>query len=435
MEVHAEAIKWRLFLLGVVSPLTAVSIGVDGGDIFQILAVETLALDPRAVGTALLFGALSIPVQIWAARIPLTRARHNIRIFLVLLGLIALITAALVLTASPGSPLAASVLVLAVVAEIAVSVLYATSWQPLIAYTLTVEQRQFVNGRGRAITGLALLGSAVLFGQLGDTGRAVFLVALAAGVIAVAWSLHILPPPPSPTSVASSPTLDDAGTPDSAANTASSDSTDSGAGTDTNQGGSLTNVFLSLPATAFASWPLLVSYAVVSMGPEVNLGLLAGAMALGGVVASLLWRDPKHRLIMLIRLASAGIAICSAVIVLLGPVASTAAFAVLLVTVTLGTASRTALRTAVMELAHRRIDPTNSVRVMTMIDVVGSTSFQVGAFVAGFLIAAGTEPAVSGLPVDPYQIWLLTTSVLLLAAAARFRPNQRIREPETAPAP
>jgi hypothetical protein len=396
----APAITRRLFLLGIIGPLTGVSIGVDGGDIFQIVAAETLELDPRAVGGALLFGALSIPVQIWAARIPLARARHNIRIYLVLMGAMALASSLLVAAAPPGSWIAGLVLVIAVLAEIAVSVLFATSWQPLISYTLSVDQRQFVNGRGRASAGVALLGGAVLVGHLDQAGRALFLAGLAVVSVVVAWSLRVLPPPPPP-----------GGRPVDAGGTAATHGRD---------GGSLTNVFISLPAMAFASWPLLVSYAAVVLGPGGNLGLLAGAMALGGVVASALWRDPGPHLVPLIRLAALVVAVCSAAIVALGSVWPDAVAAALLVTVAVGTAARTTMRTAVMELAHRRIDTSNSVRVMTMIDVVGSTAFQVGAFLAGFLIAASAD---AGGPIDPYEIWLLVTAAGLLVAAARFRAS------------
>jgi hypothetical protein len=429
-----ESIKWRLLLLGVTSPLIGVSIGVDGGDIFQMLAVETLALDPRAVGTALLFGALSIPIQIWAARIPLERARHNIRIFILAMGAMALISSILVLTATPGSGIAGTVLIIAVVAEIAVSVLFATAHQPIISYTLTVDQRQFINGPARAVAGLVILLSAVVFGQLPDTGRAVFLAALSVAALAVGWSLRILPPPPATGSdTESGPADTDTGTSETG-----SEIVDAGRATDPTPGqqndastgtgdGSLTNVFLALPAAAFASWPLLISYAAVTLLPEGNLGLLAGAMMLGSVVASALWRDPGHRLIPIIRAAAAVVAICSIIIVALDGPDRRPAVITLFVAITVGAAARTTLRAGIMELAHRRIDTTNSVRVMTMIDVVGSTSFQVGAFVAGFLIAASRNPAntldlntgVGSL--DLYELWLLATAVILVLVATRFR--------------
>lgn len=138
-----------------------------------------------------------------------------------------------------------------------------------------------------------------------------------------------------------------------------------------------------------------------------------------------LWRDPGDRLVPVIRVAALAVAACSVAIVALGssigPGMGSEAVA-LLVAAAIGAGGRTVLRTAVMELVHRRVDTTNSVRVMTLIDVVGSTSFQIGAFAAGLLIAAST--GASG-PVDPYRTWLLVTAAALLVVAARFRPLAR----------
>lgn len=63
---------WRRFLvLSLTVPSTASALGVDGGVIFQILAVEDPELSPAAIGTALGLGVVSIPLQLWAARMPL----------------------------------------------------------------------------------------------------------------------------------------------------------------------------------------------------------------------------------------------------------------------------------------------------------------------------------------------------------------------------
>lgn len=424
--VGSDAIRWRLFFMGVVAPLTAVSIGVDGGDIFQMLAVETLELDPRTVGTALLLGALSIPVQIWAGRVSLDRARHNIRLYMWVMGAMALVTALLIMVAPPASSVAALVVVVAVVGELAVSVLFATSWQPIISYALTVDQRQFINGRARAITGVVILGGAVLFGELGQAGRAAFVAVLGLCGIVVGWSLRTLPPPP-PSSGPEAATGGHPSTDDSARSTAKAEAEAEGA-TKSSDDGSLTNVFITLPIVAFASWPLLVSYAAAVMWSGGNLGLLAGSMSLGSVLASALWRDPRHHLVTLIRVSAAVVAACSAAIVVLeSPVESGVTISALLVVVAIGSAARTSMRTAIMELVHRRVDATNSVRVMTMVDVVGSTSFQVGGFLAGFLIAASVR---STSALDPYRIWLLITAGALVVAAARFRSFEPVRSTE-----
>jgi hypothetical protein len=352
------------------------------------------------VGTALLLGALSVPLQLWAVRIPLARARHNARLFMWLIGAMTLTTAAVVQWAEPGSLIAGTVLLIAVVAEIAVSVLFATSWQPLISYTLSASQRQFIIGRASAASGAALLVAVVVFGELERSGRAVFLAVIGLTAFVVAWALRILPPPPNP---AHTPTVDTFVTPERA-----------------EEPGPLTNVFIALPASAFASWPLLVTYAATVLWPDGNLGILAGSMSLGAVVALALWRDPAHRLLPLLRVAAMVVAICTAIIVGLDkPVDSGPAVGILLGAAAVGSAARSTLRTGILELAHRRIDTSNSVRIMTMIDVVASTSFQVGAFVAGLLIAASIDSTAA---VDPYQVWLLVSAAALVVAAARFRP-------------
>lgn len=391
----------RLFLVGISVPVTAASIGVDGGEIFQILAIENLDLDPRAIGTALGLGTLSIPVQIWAARIPLTRARHNVRIFLNTLGVLAMITAALVMFASPGTTITALALAVAVVAEIAVSVLYATSWQPLLSYVLTSKQRQIINGQGRATTGVVLLLSILLFGQLGQLGRSLFLVGLAAAVWSVAWLLRVLPAPTDRTP--------------SSASTSAHPSTN----VDAQQTEAIRNIYLTLPASAMAGWPLLLTYIALVLWPTANLGFVGAALAVGSIIASSLWRDPRERLLDVIRIGAGVTALCSLGIAFLtGPITSDEAAIFLLVVVVIGSAARSMMRLGIMELAHRRIDETNSVRVMTMFDVIGSTSFQVGFFIVGFLISASV--GWTGR-FNPFQIWLMLTAVVLVLAIGRLR--------------
>ncbi len=394
----------RLFWLGVVGPLTAISIGVDGGDIFQILAVENLELDPRAIGVALGLGTLSVPLQIWAARIPLHRARHNIRIFLWLMGSMAVATGALVAFAPPGSLVAGLVLVIAILAEIAVSVLFATAWQPLISYTLSTKQRQFIIGQGRATTGLAILGSVLLFGQLDRSGRAVFLVFVGLAAFVVAWMLRVLPAAP-----ASAEPSDLAGQPD-----------DLRPG-EVEQRAALMNIYLALPASALASWPLFVTYSALVLWPTVNLGYLGAALAVGSIGASAAWRDPGDRLITVIRSGAVVVAVCSAALAAIdGPIETDTSGAILFAILAVGSAGTAVIRIGIMELLHRRVNTENSVKVMTMVDVIGSTTFQAGFFVAGFLIAASVD---STSRLDPYQIWILATAVVMLAAIARLRPT------------
>ncbi len=382
--------------------MTALAVGVDGGAVFQILAIEELALDPRSVGIALGLGTLSIPLQLWAVRIPLEQARRNLRVHVVALGMMAVITAALLWFAAPGSVVAGLALVIAVLAEISVSVLYATSLQPLVSYSLSTAERQTMLGLGRATTGAVLLLSVLVFGQLGTGGRTVFLGVLGLLSFALAWALHVLPHPRTdrddPSELGGEPK--DAGA--------------SWAG--------FGRLFVALTASALAGWPLLLTWVALVLWPTVNLGVLGAALSVGSIVSSALWRDPGDRIFVVLRVAAVGTAVCSiGVAVIPRPIDSfglLGAFAMALIVI--GSASRSIVNIGLMELAHRRVDSRNSVRVMTMFDVIGSTSFQLGFFVAGFLIAASQTTSAT---MDPYQWWLVVTSAAFAIAVARLRPR------------
>ena len=394
----APTVARRLLLFGIIAPLIGLSIGVDGGDIFQILAIDNLDLDPRAIGIALGLGTLSIPIQIWAAKIPIERARSNVRLHLWIMGVMALIVAALIAFAEPGSPIVFLALVIAVLAEISVSVLMATSWQPVINYTLSTKQRQFLIGPGNALKGLALLLSVVIFGLLGQTGRALFMLVVGLVAISIGWSLHVLPPPRSTTGLAAVPAK--GGVADFRSNVA------------------IRNLFITLPAIAFAYWPLMLSYVALVLWPTVNLGILGASLALGGIIAAALWRDPGTSLIIVIKASAVVLAGCSVLIALIGRDVSTRTGIGLLAIITFGSAARSVMSIGIGELAQRRIDETNAVAVMTVFDVIASTSFQLGFFVAGFLVAA-SERSSSAL--NPYQLWLIVTALLLVTAILRLR--------------
>ncbi len=407
LPIGSDKIKQRLFAVGIVGFLSALSIGVDGHPIFQILAIESLGLGPQAIGIALGLGTLSIPVQIWAARIPLHRARHNVRLFLWTMGIMVLITAALVAFAEPGSKVAALALVVAVVAEISVSVLMATAWQPLIAYSLTPVQRAFMLGPASAIQGMIILGSTVLIGVLDRTGRTLFLIVIGVTVLVVAETLRRIPPPPDSELESTDPD------PEPATPAAPSGRLPAGIG----------NLYVMTAALALARWPLLVTYAAVTLWPDGNLGLLGAALAAGRIVASMLWRDPGRHVLTVIRAGAAGAAACTIGIALLdGPISTFSGTAVLFALTVVGSASRSAAMTASFELVHRRIDTTNSVRVMTMLDVIGSTTAQLNMFVAGFLIAAtGVVAPFTFAGLNVYLLWILVMAVVEVAAAVRLK--------------
>ncbi len=66
-------------------------------------------------------------------------------------------------------------LALTVAAEIALSVLYATSWQPLLAHGLPSDIRQRLNARGRAAGGVLLALTLIGFAAAGRSGRVALL--------------------------------------------------------------------------------------------------------------------------------------------------------------------------------------------------------------------------------------------------------------------
>ena len=84
---------------------------------------------------------------------------------------------------------------IAVIAEQAVSILYATSWQPLLSVTASNEFRQRLNGQAQAIGGVILVGAITLIGWLDTAGRTVFLVVLATISFALVGAVKQIPNP------------------------------------------------------------------------------------------------------------------------------------------------------------------------------------------------------------------------------------------------
>lgn len=148
-------------------PTMGSAMGIDGGDIFQILAVEDLALGPTAIGVGLSLSIVSVPFQLWAARMPLQRATVDLQLFLGSVAVHCCLLATLVALAPPGGTWAHGALVLAVTAEIALSVLWATSWQPLLTYSVGAASRQRINSRGRAAGNVVMIATLLVFGAVG----------------------------------------------------------------------------------------------------------------------------------------------------------------------------------------------------------------------------------------------------------------------------
>ena len=100
------------------------------------------------------------------------------------------------------------------------------------------------------------------------------------------------------------------------------------------------------------------------------------------------------------------------------PSDSTALAALLLGAIVVGAAARAILRTGIMELTHRLVDDTTSVRVMTVFDAIGSTSHQLGFFIAGFLISASVE---STSVLNAFQWFLVAEAIMLVGVVVLLR--------------
>jgi len=399
--------RWRLLAVTLTIPTMHSSLGIDGGDMFQILAVQNLGLDARTIGIGLGFCTLSVPLQLWAARLTLGRARQRLVAFLVGNAVLCWILALLVATATPGSGLATSALAVAVVAEISVSVLYVTAWQPLLPLVLGAADRQRNNAQGRAVGRGLMAGILLVFGLANDTTRIAFLVVIGGIALVLAKVVAGVPTPDRPVNVAAA--------------TVAAEPVAGPPGRRWSLPPGMWALCITASLLAVSAWPLFVTYTNDVLWPEVNLGLMTAAQVTGQVAAGLLWRPTATGLVRRGRWAAvASVAAATVLAAIRAPVEGPAEGALTLVTIVCAAAALMFVLLVVLELVHETIDHDSSVRSMTIFDVVASTSGQLGMFVAGFLISASVD---SAWPVDPYRVYLLTAATLV--AAAFLRPGRR----------
>lgn len=386
----------RRFLPIIVTvPLLATAVGIDGSSMFQILATENLHLSPRVIGLAFGLGVVSIPFQLMAARIPLWRARRNLRMFMVIMVGLTIAVAALVAVEATGT-VAALALVITVAAEITVSVLYATSFQPILSSELDTTQRQQLGRIGRPLGSLITAAVLLVFGAVGPSWRAAMLALIAAAGLWTAAQIRHLSVVARPAVVAESlaPT-----------------------------GGTIPpamrRLYLCFALMGFGAWPLLIVYIHVVLWPEAHLGVIAALELAGGLLASVAMRPTSGGLIRRARGGAVGVVTAAvAVAVLRAPVQPTVAKAVVL-TCVFGTAfGLTVMRTALFEMAHRCIDDSSSVKAFTVLDVIASSSVQLGLLVGGLLIAWSAH---SSWLVDPYRIFVLSSVLAGAAVVAGLR--------------
>jgi hypothetical protein len=383
-------------------PMLGSAAGIDGGAIFQIVAVESLGLDPRAIGVAFSLGVLSVPFQLAAARLPLWRARLHLQLFFALLAVQCWVLAALVAGDVAGGGVATVALGVTVVAEISLSVLYAPSWQPLLRFALSSAQRQSVNSRARAVGGAIVAVTVLLFGTVGDTPRAVLLVVVGAVAAVLMATVRTVPVPERPMTI-----------------------TDSGLAVPSAKPGALpagmTPIYLALALVGLtATWPLFLIYLREVLWPSANLGALGAVQLTGALVAAATWRttdaDPALR-----GLRASGVVVAATVAIaaISAPVTGPVEAIVCVAAFAAGAAATTTVLLALMERAHQTIDNDTSVRALTVLDVVASTSMQVGLLAGGFLVAA-SEDRTDWL-LDPYLLYLMAGGLAVVAALGTMR--------------
>ena len=396
----------RRFLPIIVTvPLLSVAVGVDGSPMFQILATENLHLSPRVIGLAFGLGVASIPFQLMAARLPLWRARRNLRTFIVIMVGLTIGVAALVAMEATGA-LATLALVITVVAEIAVSVLYATSFRPIISSDLDTTQRQRLGRIGRTMATLATTAVLLIFGAVGASWRAAILVLIAVAGLWTAAQIRHLSVVPRPIVAPPNVAADSVTTADSAPPAAKISP-------------AMRHLYLCFGLMGFGAWPLLIVYVHVVLWPSAHLGVIAAVELTGGLIASMAMRPTAGGLVRRARGGALGVLLAAAALALVqSPVRPTVAKAVVLIAVFGSAFGLTVMRTALLEVCHRCTDDASSVRAFTVLDVVASSSVQLGLLVGGVMIAWSAH---SSWLVDPYRAFVLAAVLAGTGAVARLR--------------
>ncbi len=383
----------------IIGPVIGASLGIDGGPIFQILAVENLGLSAAAIGLAFGFGVVSLPIQLYGSRFPIERARRNVQISLVLAALQAWVLAVLVGIGATGG-WAAVALGVTVTAEISLSVFYATAWQPLLASGLDTRGRQRLNSTWPAVARGVLAGAVVLFAALDSAGRSVFLAVIGALSIAAAIGLNaIAAPRPAPPAMPTTSVSRKSATALAPA----------------------TRIALVVfAAVNIGAIPLWLVYLDKVLWPSANLGAIAAVQTVASMAALLAWRptdgDVTSRRSSLRSPPSQRQPASHSSMARSIPAPKWRSSWSRPALVAGGT---TTVRIAMLEAAHRVVRPANTVRAFTLIDVVASTSLQVGLLVSGLLITASTGTSL-GLS-DPYRAFVLITSAATVPVILWFR--------------
>lgn len=391
----ALTLKERLsyVALVVLSPLLGGPLAVNGSAVFQIIAIEELGLSSRQVGLAIGLGALSIPFQVMATRVPLQLAHRNLRLYLVAMSAMCLVMAWLV--AGPGSSalVTASVIFIAIIAELAVSILFATSFQPLLATTVAPQFRQQLNAQGRAGSGLLAISFVILIAWASTNGRVAILIALAV------MGALLLPA----VSGLRQPTLDDRELPASQSSPA--------------EASDLRWILAAIGISVAPAWGFFVTYAADAYWPAAHLGLVGAAIVAGSLVAQALWRATTRALLPRARFGAVLMLFCACALPFISPSSGVLSEVTVYGILAAAMAAGTVVRMSLLEMTHLRSDAATSVAVLTRLDVIASTSMQLGFLAAGFLIERSVG---SSWIADPFQLSLIIGGVALVAAVEQI---------------
>ncbi len=400
--VQPESGERRSYVaIAVLGGLSGSVLAVDGGAaIFQIVALEELGLEPGQIGLAIGLGAVSIPVQLWAARIPLRLARRNLRMFFASMALLCGLVAWLIHAPLSHGAVVAATIAIAMTAELSVSVLYATSWQPLLSVNVGHAFRQRLNAQATAAGRVLLIGIVALVGVVDATGRTFVVIAIALVAASLGLAVDRIQQPRHG--------VDE------------NDPSNRGPSRDgkRDQLSDLPALYVALACSAVPAWALFLTYAADVVQPDANLGALGAALTIGPLAVNAAWRAVDEGLLLRARIGAVVLLACAlAVVALDRPVTGGAGAILLLVVVGAAAGGATIVRISLIEMAHRRVTAATSVRLLTLLDVVGSTAMQMGFLAGGFLI--GISADTSGT-LDPYLASLIAGPLLLLAALTRI---------------
>ncbi len=381
-----------------VLPLLGGVIGVDGGPVFQIIASQTLGLDAREVGLAVGLGALSIPVQVWAGRIPLRLAHRNLRLFVWSMAIMCLVFAAMIVSDWRGPSLVAGVIALAVLAEIAVSVLFATSFQPLLSTTVSHAVRQRLNGPGRALGGILAVGLVALVSAVGSGNRGVIVALLAAVGLLLASAASLIRQPSDPFQGRSGSTQ-----------------------RRPHVEPQLRMAIIAIGVSVVPAWPFFVTYVGAVDGAGANVGQVGAAVIVGGLGAGAMWRPTSTGLLRRARWAASVMLVGSLALIMLDRPLNGSERAVTVLIVLAASAAGTIVRLALLEVVHLYSSTEATVATLTMLDVIASTSMQMGFLAAGYLIDWSVD---SSWLLDPYQLSLVIGAFALVVVLTQVsEPN------------